>query len=146
MNYISHSGTLVYAFEVLFHHTFTELVPVFFLCSSFRSLSTQHMCRLSSTSTHRRKESFVSSAANSSRSWIILTPTGGKEAATARLACSPATTSSPSVGTCKPVQPCVHNENGRPWPPQQPPPPSPFSSLLFLISSAHPYTNLPLAT
>ncbi|CAF95566.1 unnamed protein product, partial [Tetraodon nigroviridis] len=67
------------------------------------SLSTRRTCRLSLTSTPRKKESSVSNVANSSRSWIILTPTGGKEAATARRACSLATTSSPSVGTCKPL-------------------------------------------
>lgn len=84
-------------FAILFHHTFSE--PVLF--SSFRSLSTQHMCRLSLTLTRRRKVSSVFVAVNSSRSWTTLTPTGGKEAAMAKQACSRATTSSPSVGTCK---------------------------------------------
>uniref|UniRef100_A0A8C2ZZ76 Growth factor receptor-bound protein 2b n=1 Tax=Cyclopterus lumpus TaxID=8103 RepID=A0A8C2ZZ76_CYCLU len=65
------------------------------------SVNIPHMCRRSLTSTPRRKESWASDAGTSSRSWTTPTPTGGKGAATAKRACSPATTSHLSIGTCK---------------------------------------------
>uniref|UniRef100_A0A4W6BI80 Growth factor receptor-bound protein 2b n=1 Tax=Lates calcarifer TaxID=8187 RepID=A0A4W6BI80_LATCA len=65
------------------------------------SVNIPHTCRRSLTLTPRRRESWVSDAATSSKSWTTLTPTGGKEAATAKRACSLATTSRPSIGTCK---------------------------------------------
>lgn len=76
----------------------------FAFCSLFLTLclhSIPHMCRHSLTLTPRRKGSWVSGAVTSSKSWTTLTPTGGKEAATAKRACSPATMSHLSTGTSK---------------------------------------------
>ncbi len=60
-----------------------------------------HTCKPCSTSTLRRTASWASDAETSFRSWTTLTPTGGRAPVTARRACSHATTSRLSIGTCK---------------------------------------------
>uniref|UniRef100_A0A7N8WSA6 Growth factor receptor-bound protein 2b n=1 Tax=Mastacembelus armatus TaxID=205130 RepID=A0A7N8WSA6_9TELE len=61
------------------------------------SVNIPRTCRRSLTSTLRRRESWVSDAATSSKSWTTQTPTGGKEAATAKRACSPPPTLTPAA-------------------------------------------------
>uniref|UniRef100_A0A672LS83 Growth factor receptor-bound protein 2-A n=1 Tax=Sinocyclocheilus grahami TaxID=75366 RepID=A0A672LS83_SINGR len=69
------------------------------------SVNIQHTCRPCSTSTLRRTASLASDAETSFRSWTTLTPTGGRVPVTPRRACSHATTSRLSIGTCKGKKP-----------------------------------------
>lgn len=79
------------------------------MCFSSRLASIQRTCRRCLTSTLRRTASWASDAATSSRSWTTPTPTGGKALATARRACSRATTSRQSTKTCDHVTPVNQN-------------------------------------
>uniref|UniRef100_A0A672T7K9 SH3 domain-containing protein n=1 Tax=Sinocyclocheilus grahami TaxID=75366 RepID=A0A672T7K9_SINGR len=78
-------------------HYYNWVIYTCLLCTC----SIQHTCRPCSTSTLRRTESLASDAETSFRSWTTLTPTGGRAPVTARRACSHATMSRLSIGTCK---------------------------------------------
>ncbi len=99
--------SLVFFFKSSYYTCTNFSLSVFLLLMC----SIPRMCRRSSTLTRRRKESWVSGAATSSKSWTTPTPTGGKEAATAKRACSPATTSRLSIGTCKQSDHVYNNNN-----------------------------------